>query len=52
MAERGEENNERVSMELSDELLKAMEIVLAFRDYLSYSYLYLFSTFPKESNYL
>jgi hypothetical protein len=41
MAERGEENKERVSMELSDEVLKAMEVGLAFRDYVSYCYLYL-----------
>ncbi|KAJ3684498.1 hypothetical protein LUZ61_013662 [Rhynchospora tenuis] len=35
MAERGGEDNskERVSMELSDEVLKAMEVGLAFRDY-------------------
>lgn len=35
MAERGEESKERVSMELSDEVFKAMEVGLAFRDYVS-----------------
>lgn len=38
MAERGEESKERVSMELSDEVFKAMEVGLAFRDYVSYYY--------------
>ncbi|KAJ3682622.1 hypothetical protein LUZ60_015195 [Juncus effusus] len=33
MAERVEESKEKVSMELSDEVLKAMEVGLAFRDY-------------------